>query len=171
VRNKSYYLELRNGYTPKVAKIIFVLESPPVGGNYFYDASGSIGEPLYRSMMLCVMGKEFKTKSAGLEAFSKAGYLLVDATYTSVNQMSDSERNAVIVGDYNLLVEDLNSVSKNKKAKIVLIKANICRLLRNRLSLDNFSVLNIEKDIIPFPSNGWQNVFCKKIASLLSKSK
>lgn len=169
MRKKSYYLQLRNRYTPRLAKIIFVLESPPASGKYFYDTTGNIREPLFKAMMSCVVGKEFKTKSDGLEAFAKAGYLLVDATYTPVNQMSDSERNAVIVGNYNVLVTDLNNVSKNKNAKIVLIKANVCRLLRSRLCLDNFGVLNSEKDIIPFPSNGWQNVFCKKIACLLNK--
>ena len=48
---KKYYLELRNKFLPKSLETVFILESPPISGLYFYDTSGSTGEPLFTAMM------------------------------------------------------------------------------------------------------------------------
>jgi len=42
---KEYYLKLRNKYLPENLRIIFIAESPPASGRYFYDETGSTSEP------------------------------------------------------------------------------------------------------------------------------
>jgi hypothetical protein len=64
----------------------------------------------------------------------------------------------VIVRDYPMLLEDLASLTPDRSVPIVLIKANVCRILEPLLSKDSFRVLNSGKAIY-FPSHGQQPKF------------
>ena len=48
---RKSYLEYRNKYKPENILAIFVLESPPKSGKYFYNNEGDISEPLFKAMM------------------------------------------------------------------------------------------------------------------------
>ena len=153
------YLRFRNSYLPRHQKLIFILESPPKSGLYFYRPDGLVSEPLFRAMMKDVLEIDPKTKDEGLREFAARGYLLIDATYSPVNHphLPDKERNALILADLTTLVDDLRKHT-NPGTKLVLVKANICRLFDTRLTDLGFAVLNRGKTI-PFPSTGQQNKF------------
>ena len=164
----DYYHELRDVYRPPHPRLIFIAESPPASGLYFYDPTGKVSEPLFRALMQDVLGMSPVTKAEGLRAFKKAGYLLVDSTYFPVNKhLKDKERNNRIVADYSLLLADLLNVLPSKETKIILIKANVCRLLEPKLLSDGFNVINGGK-IVPFPAFGNQTRFREAIATVLS---
>ena len=77
-----------------------------------------------------------------------------------------NKRNAIIERDYPLLVAALEELSPDKSAVIILVEANVCKLLDWRLSKYGFNVLN--KGIsVPFPSRGQQLRFQVQFALLL----
>jgi len=167
MHNRAYYHKLRGKYTPSCPKLVIVAESPPAGGKYFYDLTGRVTEPLLRAMMQDVLGISPNSKEEGLSEFAKAGFLLVDATYTPVNKsFSPKERNAKILEDYPLLLEDLNDLLPSKRTRIILIKANVCRLLDARLQSDGFNVIN-RGIVVPFPAFGQQTRFREVVKGLL----
>ncbi len=96
-------------------------------------------------------------KKDGLEFFKKQGFFIVDSTYKPVNKMKGKEREATILSDFDNLVDDLAGIN-GKKTPLILVKANICRLLEEKLKLMGFTVLN-EGVVIPFPSRGQQKQF------------
>jgi hypothetical protein len=49
-------------------------------------------------------------------------------------------------------------LTPDRSAPLILIKANVCRLLKLRLEQDRFDVLNRDRTI-PFPSTGHQKEF------------
>jgi hypothetical protein len=53
---RAEYLRFRAPYLPEDRKIIFVLESPPKSGLYFYNPEGRASEPLFGAMMKDVLG-------------------------------------------------------------------------------------------------------------------
>lgn len=163
--NKAYYHDMRIKYTPKRLKIIFVCESPPESDKYFYKEEGSVGEPLFSSMMKLLNLKP-STKREGLELFAQAGYLLVDATYCPVNHLTNTKRNAVILQSFDELVSDLTTLIGTSSAELILIKANVCRLLEARLLNLDFKVRN-NGIVIPFPSTGQQSKFFQAIRKVL----
>jgi hypothetical protein len=55
------------------------------------------------------------------------------------------------------------------KPAMILVKANICKLLQQKLLLDGFNVIN-DGLIVPFPAFGHQNKFCERIKLLLAKA-
>ena len=162
---KEYYLRLRKQFFPDILNTIFVLESPPASGKYFYNERGNITEPLFKAMMTLTEIKA-TTKIDGLLLFQKKGYCIVDATYTPVNHLKGKKREQTILHDYNNLITDLNDLSNSKKPDIILIKANICRLLEQRLLKDGFNIKN-NGVVIPFPSTGQQNNFADSIKKCL----
>lgn len=165
--NKKYYLNLRNKYHPRNLKLIFILESPPVSGKYFYDETGKVTEPLFSAMMK-LLGYSPTDKRDGLEFFRRNGYLIVDATYKQVNRLKGKIRDDTILSDYKNQISDLKAVNPQKTIPIILVKANICKLLKDRLSTEGYNIAN-NGAIIPFPSNGQQNRFHSKALEILSR--
>jgi hypothetical protein len=70
----------------------------------------------------------------------RIGWLLVDETYQPINK--DAKRDAVIVRDYPLLRDDLAALLPDRAVPLVLLKANVCRLLEPLLKRDGFNVIN-----------------------------
>ncbi len=167
MHNRDYYHRLRAKYTPHHPKLVFIAESPPASGRYFYDPSGRVTELLFRAMMRDVLGISPTSTGEGLSEFAKAGYLLVDATYVPVNKsFPNKERDAKILEDYPLLLEDLQDLLPSKATKIMLIKANVCRLLDAKLQSDGFNVIN-RGIVVPFPAFGQQTRFREAVKGLL----
>jgi hypothetical protein len=167
MHDKAYYIELRDKYKPSKIRVIFVLESPPISGTYFYDTDGRTSEPLFSAMMK-VIGYEPASKAKGLGAFSKRGLFLVNATYRPVNHIrNQKERNEAILSDLPELIQDLERTIGKRRTKIVLVKANICRRLEEPLKAAGLNVIN-NATIIPFPSHGNQNTFHQTIKKLLT---
>ena len=180
----SKYTVFRGRYTPKHPKIIFVLESPPVSGKYFYDPEGPTTEPLFSAMMKDVLELSPQTKHKGLTEFETRGYLLLDATYTPVNIPGNKSARmkaaaAQITKDFPLLVAELR---KHPDTQLVLVMANVRELLDRKLKTEGFTVLNdkllqVPRDriltrrlthgVIPFPGNGWRIEFRTTVRHVL----
>ncbi len=167
--DKEQYLSLRKKYLPEKLKLVFVLESPPASGLYFYDENGKTSEPLFAAMMKLLNFSE-KNKKEGLEFFQKEGYIIVDATYEPVNRLKGKQRNDVILRDFDALIEDLENLTPGKQVPIVLVKANICRLLEQRLEHHGFKVKN-NGIVVPFPSTGQQKKFHEEIGKFYQHGK
>jgi hypothetical protein len=162
---KEVYLTYRSAFAPERAKLVIVAESPPDSGKYFYNPAGRTTEPLFTAMMRRLAHSP-GTKEGGLREFQRRGWVLVDATYEPVNGLGEKERDAVIVRDYPLLRDDLAAMLPDKSVPIILVKANVCRLLEPWLREDGFSVLN-RGSVVYFPSNGRQPEFHEQFAAVL----
>ncbi len=171
IRDRNHYLRLRREHQAEIIRLVIIAESPPDSGKYFYDKTGSPKEPLFAAIML-QLGISPTTKEDGLLELKNRGWILVDATYTPVDKLAkdaDHDRDAVIVKDYPLLLEDLANLTPDRSVPLVLIKANVCRILEPLLIRNGFQVLN-NGNAIYFPSHGNQTKFKSQFASALSGS-
>jgi hypothetical protein len=165
---RDEYLTLRSKFTPKPVRLVIVAESPPNNRTYFYKPDGKVTEWLFTAMMQ-QLKCEPTTKDEGLREFQRKGWVLVDATYEPVDQLGkdDKKREAVILRDYPLLSADLKKMLPDKSSTpIILIKANVCRLLEPRLKEDGFNVLN-RGCVVYFPSHGRQPEFHEQFGPIL----
>jgi hypothetical protein len=147
-------------YEPETVALVIVAESPPESGKYFYNPEGRPTEPLFAAMMGHV-GLPYSTKHEGLLNFQRRGWVLVDATYEPVNR-----RDQIIERDYPLLRDDLAALTPDRSAPVVLIKANVCRLLQDRLAREGFNVLNRGVAVF-FPAIGRQAQFRRQFGAVL----
>jgi hypothetical protein len=168
VWDRDHYLRLRRDNQPENIRLVIIAESPPASGKYFYDPTGSTKEPLFAAIMQ-QLGIAPRTKQAGLRELQERGWVLVDATYQPVDKLTKNaghDRDEVIIRDYRLLRDDLASLTPNRSIPLVLIKANVCRLLEPLLSRDGFRVLNGGRTIY-FPSNGRQTDFRNQFSGVV----
>ncbi len=168
MKPKEYYLNLRRQYKPKAVKLVIVAESPPKSGKYFYNPEGRSTEPLFAALM-----RQLKfpapTKQDGLTEFQRRGWVLVDATYKPVDKLeNNADRNKVIEQDYEQLCADLVSLSSDKSVPLILIKANVCKILEPKLRECGFNVLN--SGSIPFPGYGQQPKFHRQFGAILKSA-
>jgi hypothetical protein len=75
----------------------------------------------------------------------------------------------VIEQDYEHLLADLMRLTPDRSAPIILIKSNVCRVLRSKLVRDGFRVLNGET-IVFFPSSGQRGRFRDQFRTVLSSA-
>jgi hypothetical protein len=64
----------------------------------------------------------------------------VDATYEPVDALDDRDADRVITQDYHLLRDDLAAMLPDRSIPIILMKANVCRLLGRKLTEDDPSL-------------------------------
>jgi hypothetical protein len=159
------YKEMREAYRPERINAIFVLESPPKSGKYFYNPDGAVGEQLFRAMMKFIK-VEPPTKQDGLRAFKDQGFIVVDASYAPVNDFKGKAGDEAILREYDSLPRDLDLLNPNKDVPLILVKANVYKLLGKHLREAGFRVIN--NDIkIPFPGSGRQKEFIDKLAAVV----
>lgn len=73
----------------------------------------------------------------------------------------------VIENDCHLLRDDLTHLDPDRTVPVVLIKANVCRILEPLLKKNGFNVLNGGRAIY-FPSHGRQTEFKRQFSAVLS---
>jgi hypothetical protein len=162
---RNEYLSFRRRYEPESIRLVVIAESPPASGLYFYNPTGVPSEPLFAALMQQV-GVRPSSKESGLRDFQRKGWILVDATYEPVNALDRASRDRVIVRDYELLLDDLAMLlSASRSIPLVLIKANVCRILEPKLVEDGFNVLNRGR-VIYFPSTGRQKDFQRQFGEI-----
>ena len=145
VWDRDHYLRLRRQYQPENIKLVIIAESPPASGKYFYDTTGSAKEPLFAAIMR-QLDLSPSSKQAGLRELQERGWVLVDATYQPVDKLTKNashDRDEAIGRDYQLLLDDLASLMPDRFVPVVLIKANVCRILEPLLLKDGFRVLTV----------------------------
>jgi hypothetical protein len=162
---RDHYIRLRKLYTPDRIKLAIIAESPPASGKYFYDDKGKVSEPLFAALMRHVGFEDDHplTKADGLRRFQEKGWVLVDATYEPLNKLPERQKTKVIQRDYAHLRHDLESLGR---PALLLVKANVCRLLEPMLVADGLNVLNRGR-VVYFPSNGRQPEFHRQFSDIL----
>lgn len=110
------------------------------------------------------------TKELGLHDLKQRGWILVDATYQPVDKLAKDashDRDELIVRDYPLFRDDVSSLTPDRSIPLILIKANVCRILEPLLSKDGFRVLNGGRAIY-FPSHGRQTDFKNQFTAVVT---
>ena len=167
-RTPSDYKAARSVYLPRKIRAVIIAESPPVSGKYFYDPSGEVSEPLFSELTKRLLGGLYPTKATGLSAFQEAGFVLVDATYTSIDDRSPVDRVKIIENGYSKLLDDLQELLVDRSVPLILVKKNVCELLEPRLTRDGYRVANRGR-VVYFPSSGQQGKFREQIRPILEE--
>lgn len=165
----SEYREAREKYRPRQTGTLWVAESPPSGGGYFYFEKASGGNHLFRETMRALgwwpaerpMPLGFD-KRALLRRFQREGHLLTDLSPFPVNHLPRGEKGATLRPRVSGLLREAALVGPKR---VILVKRNVFEILYKPLREAGFEILN--EGPIPFPSNGWQAEYRRGIRTLL----
>lgn len=141
--------DVRNRYIPSEIKVLFIGESPPIGGTFFFlgksilfNATKDVFEEFY--------DKYFYNPLDFLDFFKNSGYFLDDLCYEPINHITDIEKRRKLREEN---IENLKSrLNKYNPLRIIVIMKdqhfNDCIDKAIRIAnIDN----NIKYNSLPFP--------------------
>lgn len=149
---------LRASFRPKKINILFVGESAPAGGAFFYKGYGQVHDEL-RRVLLPFIGSQ----PSFLTAFHDSGLYLDDLVLEPVNWMSSKERKALHKANSSALAERLQAYRPS--AVIAFMKA-IQQPVEEATRQAN---LDCPCYTVSFPGNGRQKEFREGLARILPK--
>lgn len=147
---------LRNEYRPKKIKVLFVGESAPFGGAFFYKEAGLVHDQ-FRQTLTPFVGKN----TSFVKAFMAAGFYLDDLVLEPVNRLSRSQRKAAHVNSIPSMTARLTEyeapfvVAFMKDIALPVAQAIIASEVRCRF------------EVVPFPGHGRQGEFRASMDAIL----
>ena len=137
---------------------LFMAESAPIGGTFFYYGNGHLGRYLQRSIEEVLAGDgDF------LELFKSYGWYLDDLVPAPVDHLTPRERRAAHLG----AAQDLQRrIAEYRPLAIVCLLKSIGAIVRAAASGAGFDGPFFE---VPFPGNGQQRRFHLQMIDIVPK--
>ena len=151
---------LRHSYKPDRTRLLFVGESPPASGGFFYDKStmttytAQAFEKAYNIT--------FPNTANFLSFFKGKGCYLDDISTTPVDNLHGKDRKEVILNALDGFTNRLNVY--NPEVIIVILK----RIGQYVKSSVQEAGIESPVYVLPFPGMGWQNIYKRQLIEILN---
>lgn len=149
---------MRASYRPAKIQVLFVGESAPAGGAFFYKQTGQVHDQ-FRRTLAPLVGES----PSFVRAFKRAGFYLDDLVLQPVNRLSRSERNAAHAVSIPSLARRL---ADYEAPQVVGFMKGIAEPLRSAIAA---SGQVCQFDVVPFPGNGRQAEFRAAMNAIMPK--
>jgi len=153
--------ELRESYKPAKVKILFVGESPPHSGEFFYAKSNMT---IYtRKAFEIAFDRTFRDHVDFLGFFKENECYLDDLSHEPVNKMDRRARKRVL-GENVLALSD--RIAKMNPEVIVVVMKGLESYVRKAIGETG---QQYKLHVLPFPGNGHQKKFIEGLTEILRK--
>ena len=167
------YSSLRSHYKPSRTRLLFIAESPPSSGGYFYFHHTIGKDHLFRETMKALqlwpirkpMRKGFD-KSELLAWFCSMGFFLIDTCEVPVDRLSDGQRKAKIEAGAASIPARLQTLNPDW---IVIVKKTVFGPVKDALEAAGLHKIVLNKTPLPFPSHGYQKEYRTRLRRLIEK--
>jgi len=149
---------VRAQYRPTVIRTLFVGESAPHSGKFFYFGN----TPMTRHMMRAIEAMFGKTEDF-LATFKAYGWFLDDMVKTPVNQLHGRERQTACGAAINDLA--IRIALYRPEAIVCLMRGIECYVN----AAADVACSDVPRYSVPFPGNGQQGRFNTEISKILPK--
>ena len=163
----------RDQYRPGRVKLLWIAESPPTSGSYFYFQKTTGGDHLFRETMRAVglwpageIMKKGIDKQPLLERFQSKGFFLIDTCSYPVDKLPDGQRRRAIIDGTSSVLQMVSELNPNG---IIIVKSNIYDPVKDALESSGFAGKILNQRPLPFPSHGRQQSYRKRISDILRK--
>jgi len=152
--------KIRRSYFPEKVKILFVGESPPASGRFFYkgDASTTYTKKAFEN----ALGVEYIDHIDFLTSFREMGCYLDDLSHKPVNEMSHTDR-AIFLR--NSIDSFSNRLTIYSPRIVIGILIKIERYIIE--AMERADMQDVECHFLPFPGFGNQNTYVSQLTELL----
>jgi hypothetical protein len=141
---------IREKFRPKEIKTLFIGESVPNNGDFFYDGSNAL-----LTHFKTVIESEFGVTEDFLATFKSYGWFLDDLAMEPVDHLQKNERKQKLRESIPCLEQRIEKY--NPQAVVCFLK-RIDKFVRKSIDQSGV-VLKYEYKVLPFPGNGWQTKF------------
>ena len=147
--------KLRNSYRPRGIIVLFVGESPPKNGTFFYKAN---------CRLYYAMKRAFGDSASFLSEFKANGFFLDDLVLYPINRMEDVERNERRCNGVPSLARRMEDY---RPSAVVVLMCAIKPMVVEAMCKARLSEVPLY--VTPFPSYGNQKRFRAKMAEIMPK--
>jgi hypothetical protein len=153
--------QLRQRYRPEPISVLFVGESPPARGTFFYKGDSGLARYTKQAFEQAYVLLELEMADF-LGGFKAAGCYLADLCLKPVNRMSDSDRRAA----WRRAVEPM--AKRINEAQLELI-VPVLRSIENTVwqSAEKAGLLDRMRPALPYPGMGFQSRYITQLSRLL----
>lgn len=155
----------RKKFRPSKVKVLFVGESPPVKGTFFYCENSNLARYTKEGFEK-VCGK-FDSMSTFLRSFKEKGCYLIDLRDEPINNLDKKRRKEERAKGIESLSKTIDEL---KPARIVVVMKGIRSYVEKALGV-KVSRFNLKANTLPFPSHGHQREYVKGLSKLVKKFK
>lgn len=149
--------ELRSRYKPNEISILFVGESEPAKGDFFYCSTG----PFYTNIRNAVW-PHIKRSDVFLTDFKFAGMFLDDLVLEPIDNLSRAQRKSKAENSVQALSDRIKLAAPKMIFSLML---GVAPYVEKAAEASN---LNIPVHHLPFPGNGHQNKFKQTLQGILT---
>ncbi|KPP93128.1 MAG: hypothetical protein HLUCCA08_11055 [Rhodobacteraceae bacterium HLUCCA08] len=149
---------LRASYRPAKIKVLFVGESAPAGGDFFYKQTGQV-----HGQFRQVLAPHIGDSPTFVEAFKQAGFYLDDLVLEPVNRLSGSKKTALHASNIQSLAARLTAY---RAPLVVAFLKGIAAPVKAAISA---SGRPCQFEVVPFPGYGRQGEFRSAMTAILPK--
>ncbi len=147
-------------YKPRTIRVLFVAESPPSSGGFFYFRKTIGKDHLFRETMKALslwplrrpLRKGFD-KTGLLEEFRSRGFFLIDTCELPVDRLSPKARKISIAQGSSGLASRVKDLDPDS---IVIVKKTVYGPVRHELETVGLGNRLLNTGPLPFPSHGNQ---------------
>lgn len=149
---------LRASYRPAKIKVLFLGESAPAGGAFFYKQTGQVHGQFRQAL-----APQIGDSPSFVDAFKQAGFYLDDLVLEPVNWLSQSERKATHAASIASLAQRLRDY---KAPLVVAFMKGIAAPVKAAITA---SGIPCQFEVVPFPGNGRQGEFRAAMTAIMPK--
>ena len=152
--------QLRQQYRPAVIRFLYVGESPPAHGTFFYAGKTAMGIFTQR-VYEAVYGQTFVDQQTFLQYFCDTGAFLDDLSATPVDHLLRSQRHRLLqasIPDFSMRLQTYHP------ERIICILRSIALYVQQAIVQAGLAV---PVEVLPFPGCGWQRVYMDGLARIL----
>lgn len=147
---------LRASYRPAKINVLFVGESAPAGGAFFYKQTGQV-HAQFRQALAPHIGDS----PSFVDSFKQAGFYLDDLVLEPVNWLSRSERKAIHSASIASLAKRLRDY---EAPLVVAFMKGIAAPVKAAIAA---SGAMCQFEVVPFPGNGRQTEFRAAMTAIM----
>jgi len=167
------YSVARNEYKPRNIRVLFIAESPPSSGGYFYFEKTIGKDHLFRETMKALefwpISRPMRKgcdKSSMLEEFRSLGYFLIDVCEFPVDKLRPRERRISTIRGALTLPGRVGALCPDR---ILIVKKTVFKPAIQALSKTGFAGRVLNTEPLPFPSHGNQKKYRTMLRRLVKK--
>ena len=156
---------LRHAYKPAKVRWLFIGESPPANGTFFYKADSNLSRYTQQAFSIA-LEREFADGNEFLDFFKALGCYLIDLCDDPVNHLPESEREEQRRRGATSLPERI--AEHLPQATIVVMKA-IAKYVQP--AIGQAELADLPFYVVPFPAMGNQKRYVERLVTVLKKLK
>jgi len=157
----SHIENIRLSFRPDRIRVLFVGESPPANGTFFYKCDSNLCHYTQEAFS-STFDMEFLDAAHFLKFFGDQGCYLDDLSLTSVNIMDKPTRRRARENGVRLLA---NRIRTYEPETVIVVMRAIARYVKESIGIAGLNLVPVYS--LPFPSMGNQRKYVVKLTEVL----